>query len=263
MAPKRVLVVGGGPAGMEAARVAAVRGHQVILCEQESRLGGALNIATVPPGKDKLSWIAEYFDHELSRLGVDLRLGETMDGEKVRALRPDAVILATGARADPPNIPGVDRPNVLLAQELLAHQMRFTGQRIVVIGGGMLGLETAEYLATQGNAVTVLKRYETIGRTIEPLYLGYLLRQLKECDVEIVTCVVTEAISADGVLVRDREGQERMMPTDWVVLARGTEAANRLVQEIEALDPVIIGDAAQPRRIIDAIAEGFRAAQSV
>ena len=261
--PKRVLVVGGGPAGMEAARVAAVRGHQVILCERESRLGGMLNVAAVPPGKDKLSWIAEYFDHELSRLGVDFHLGETLDGEKVRALKPDVVIAATGSRPDIPDIPGVDRPNVLLAQELLARRRGFTGQRFAIIGGGMLGLETAEYLAEQGNLVTVLKRYETIGRNIEPLYRDYLLRQLKEHDVEIVSRVEVKAIDRDGVLVRDREGRERIISTDWVVLARGVAPADELVQEIEALQPIVIGDAAQPRKIIDATAEGFRAGQSI
>lgn len=262
-APKRALVIGGGPAGMEAARVAAVRGHEVVLCEQESRLGGTLNVAAIPPGKSKLRWIAEYFDHELSRLGVELVLGETLDGEKVRALKPDVVIVATGSRPDIPDIPGVDGPNVLLAQELLAHRMRFTGQRFAVIGGGMLGLETAEYLAEQGNQVTVLKRYETIGRNIEPIYRDYLLRQLKEHDVEIVSRVEVKAIDGQGVLVQDREGQEHILSADRSVVARGVASADELVQEIEALHPIVIGDAAQPRKIIDAIAEGFRTGQSI
>ena len=260
---KRVVVVGGGPAGMEAARVAAVRGHQVILCEREPRLGGMLNVAAVPPGKDKIGWIVEYFDHELTRLGVDLHLGETLNGEEVRALQPDVVIVATGSRPEVPDIPGVDGPNVLLAQELLARRMRFTEQRFAVIGGGMLGLETAEYLSEQGNKVTVLKRYETIGRNIEPLYRDYLLRQLKERDVEIVSRVEVQAIDRDGVLVRDREGRERIIYTDRVILARGVAPANELAQEIEALCPIVVGDAIQPRKIIDAIAEGFRAGQCV
>jgi NADPH-dependent 2,4-dienoyl-CoA reductase/sulfur reductase-like enzyme len=248
---------------MEAARVAAERGHRVILCEQEPRLGGMLNVAAVPPGKDKLRWIAEYFCHELSRLGVELVLGESLDGEKVRALKPDVVIVATGSRPDLPDIPGVDGPNVLLAQELLARRISFTGRRFAVIGGGMLGLETAEYLAEQGNQVTVLKRYETIGRNIEPLYRDYLLRRLKEHGVEIVSRVEVNAIKEEGVLVRDREGEERILSADRAVLARGAASADELVQEIEELDPIIIGDAAQPRKIIDAIAEGFRTGQSI
>jgi len=261
--PKRVVVVGGGPAGMEATRVMALRGHRVTLYEQESRLGGMLHVAAVPPGKDKLSWIVEYFEHELSRLGVGLCLGEALDGEKVRALKPEVVIVATGARPDVPNIPGVDGTNVLLAQELLARRMRCTGLRFAIIGGGMLGLETAAYLAEQENQVTVLKRHETIGRNIEPLYRDYLLRQLKDHDVEIVSRVEVKAIDGDGAIVQHRDGGKRIISADRVVLARGVTPANELAQEIEALHPIVVGDATQPGKIIDAIAEGFRSARSI
>jgi len=261
--PKRVLVVGGGPAGMEAARVAALRGHQVMLYEQEPRLGGMLTIAAVPPGKEKLDWITEYFAHELARLGVEVYLGEMLEAERVRALKPDTVIIATGSRPAFPDIPGVDGPNVLVAQELLARQMHFTGQRVAIIGGGMLGLETAAYLAAQGNAVTVLKRYETIGRSIEPLYRDYLLRELKEHGVEIVTGVEVEAIQVDRVLVRDEVGGEHVIHADQVVLARGARPSNELAQELVPLDPIVVGDANQPGKIIEAIREGFLAAQSI
>ncbi len=261
--PKRVLVVGGGPAGMEAARVAALRGHRVTLYEQEPRLGGMLNVAAVPPGKDKLNWIPEYFAHELARLGVEVHLGRPLDAEKVRGLKPDVVIVATGSRPAIPPIAGVDGPNVLVAQELLARQMRFTGQRFAIVGGGMLGLEAAEYLAVQGNGVTVLKRYETIGRSIEPLYRDYLLRELKKHGVEIMTRVEVEAIQADGVLVLDKAGEERIVPADQVVLARAATPSNELAHVLRDLGPIVVGDAAQPRKIINAIEEGYLAARRV
>jgi len=261
--PKRVLVVGGGPAGMEAARVAALRGHRVTLYEQEPRLGGMLNVAAVPPGKDKLNWITEYFAHELARLGVEVHLGRPLDAEKVRGLKPDVVIVATGSRPAIPPIAGVDGPNVLVAQELLARQMRFTGQRFAIVGGGMLGLEAAEYLAVQGNGVTVLKRYETIGRSIEPLYRDYLLRELKKHGVEIMTRVEVEAIQADGVLVLDKAGEERIVPADQVVLARAATPSNELAHVLRDLGPIVVGDAAQPRKIINAIEEGYLAARRV
>ena len=261
--PKRVLVIGGGPAGMEAARVAALRGYRVALYERQPRLGGMLNVAAIPPGKEKLNWITEYFAHELPRLGVEVHLGEALDAEKVRTLNPDVVIVATGSEPAVLDIPGVDGPNVLLAQELLARQMHFTGQRFAIVGGGMLGLETAEYLAAQGNGVTVLKRYETIGRGIEPLYRDYLLRELKEHGVEIVTRVEVEAIHADGVLLRDDAGGERVLPADRVVLARETRPSSELAQAIQDLDPVAVGDAVQPRKIINAIAEGYLAARAI
>jgi pyruvate/2-oxoglutarate dehydrogenase complex dihydrolipoamide dehydrogenase (E3) component len=141
--------------------------------------------------------------------------------------------------------------------------MRCTGQRFAIVGGGMLGLETAEYLAAQGNSVAVLKRYETIGRDIEPLYRSYLLRELKEHGVEIVTRVEVEAIHADGVLVRDDAGGERVVPADRVVLARGARPSSELAQAIQDLDPIVVGDAVQPRKIVHAIAEGYLAARAI
>jgi len=261
--PKRVLVIGGGPAGMEAARVAALRGHQVALYEQDPRLGGMLNTAAVPPGKVKLDWIAEYFSFELHRLGVEIHLGQSLDEKGVRALDPDVTIVATGSEATLPEVPGADGSNVLFAQELLARRMRFAGRQFAVVGGGMLGLETAEYLAEQGNAVTVLKRYEAIGRSIEPLYRDYLLRTLKAHGVLIVTRVKVQAILPDGVLVRDEAGGERLIPADQVVWARGAKPASELAQAIQDLDPIVVGDAVQPRKIIDAIAEAYLAARAL
>jgi 2,4-dienoyl-CoA reductase-like NADH-dependent reductase (Old Yellow Enzyme family)/thioredoxin reductase len=260
--PKRVLVIGGGPAGMEAARVAALRGHQVALYEKGERLGGTLNVASVPPGKEKLDWVTEYYSSELPRLGVELHLGEMVAAEMVRSLRPDVVIVATGSEPAVPDVPGVDGPNVLVAQTLLAKRMHFAGERIAVIGGGMLGLETAEYLAAQGNAVTVLKRYKTISRDIEPLYRDYLLRKLKEEGVEIITGVEVEEITGSGVVVRDEQKERRLIPTDRVVIARGARALDKLARELEDLHPAVIGDACQPRKIVDAIREGFVAAKA-
>ncbi len=260
---KRVLVIGGGPAGMEAARVAALRGHQVALYEKENRLGGALNIASVPPGKEKLDWVMEYYAHELPRLGVELHLGEMVDAGMVRALRPDVVIIATGSEPAVPDVPGVDGPNVVVAQTLLAERMRFAGERIAVIGGGMLGLETAEYLAVQGNAVTILKRYKTIGHRLEPLYRDYLLRKLREEGVEIITEVEVEEITGSGVVVRNEQRRRKLIPADRVVMARGARPLAKLAQELEDLHPVVIGDARYPRKLIDAIREGFVAAKAI
>lgn len=261
--PKKVLVIGGGPAGMEAARMAALRGHHVTLYERHPRLGGMLNVAAVPPGKEKLNWLTEYFAHELPRLGVKINLGQSLETSEVRALNPDVVIIATGSEPSIPDIPGANGPNVLVAQQLLSNQSHFTGQRFAVIGGGMLGMETANYLAAQGNAVTVLKRYETIGPGIEPLYRDYLLRELRGHGVEIVTRVEVEAIQRDGVLIRDQDGEKHLIFADWVVLARGAKPSDELAQAIQDLHPAVIGDASAPRKISDAISEGYLTARAI
>jgi len=261
--PKRVLIIGGGPAGMEAARVAAMCGHHVALYEKEPRLGGTLNVASVPPGKEKLNWITEYYDYELSRLGVEIHLGQALDAEKVRALKPDVVIIATGSKPVLPPIPGVDGPNVLTAKDLLARRLRFTGQRIVVIGGGTVGLETANYLAVQGNHVTVLKRYETFGRGSDPLYLDYLLRELKANGVKIMTGVKVEAIKPEAVLVQGKDSEKHLIPADRVVLAATAKPVNELARDLRDLNPIVIGDAVEPRKIIHAIAEGYRTARVI
>lgn len=261
--PKRVLVIGGGPAGMEAARVAALRGHQVALYEKEERLGGTLNIASVPPGKEKLNWVAEYYSNELPRLGVELHLGEMIDAEMVRSLRPDAVIIATGSRPAIPPIPGVDGPNVILAHELLARRMHFTGRRVVIIGGGTVGLETADYLAWEGNRVTVLEMLEGVGQGCESLYLAYLLRELKKRAVEIVMGVKVKAIQPDKVLIQDKSGETHAILADLVVLATGVKPANELARDLQDLHPVVIGDAVQPRKIINAVAEAYQAARAI
>jgi len=261
--PKRVLVIGGGPAGMEAARVAALCGHKVTLSERQPNLGGMLNVATIPPGKGKIKWITEYYAHELQRLGVKVSLSDEPDADRIRALDPDVVILATGSRPVLLDVPGAHNSNVLIAQDLLERQSRFTEQRCVVIGGGMLGLETAEYLAVQGNSVTVLKRYETIGHNIEPLYRGYLLRQLEHHNVEIITRVQVEAIRKDGVLVQDHDGEKHVVRADYVIVARGSEPSNGLKEAIEDLAPIVIGDALHPRKIINAIEQGYAAARAI
>ncbi len=260
---RKVVVVGGGPAGMEAARVAALRGHDVALYEKENRLGGALNMAAVPPGKEKLNWVTEYYNHELPRLGVALHLGVMVDEATVRASQAEVVILATGSEPATLAVPGADGPNVSTAQAVLAGRVTCSGEHIAVIGGGMLGLETAEYLAAQGNVVTVLKRYKGIARSIEPLYCGYLLRSLAELGVEIVTEVEVSEITGSGVVVVDSRGESRLIGAERVVIARDPKPAQELAQSLEDLRPIVIGDACQPRKIINAIHEGNAAARAI
>jgi len=260
--PKKVLVVGGGPAGMEAARVAALRGHDVRLVEKGDRLGGTLNIASVPPGKDKIRWLVEYYEAELPSLGVEVVLGSEVTREAVEEVRPDVVILATGSAWPRPDIPGVDLPCVVHATDIL-RGTEVEGNDVVVIGGGLLGLETALFLASQGKKVTVLKRYKTIAEDLEPIYRDYMLRELRERKVGIVTEVDVERIGQGLVVVRDKEGNISELSCDVVVLARDPIPERKLLKELEGLDVIPIGDCVRPGRIVDAVRDGYIAGRKL
>ena len=260
---RRIMVIGGGPAGMEAARICALRGHEVHLYEREVELGGALNMASKIPGKEKLKWIVEYYLHELSRLGVHVRLGRPAGKREAEELKPDVIILAAGAEPVIPDIPGVKNSNVVSAQDVLKGKVMMKNRRVVVIGGGLIGLETAWYLASKENDVTVLKRYETISKSIEPLYASYLLSELERHKVKIIFKVKVKAIKPDSVIAENTEGESINVPADWVVLARGLKPSSAIIKELEGYEVHVIGDCLKPRRIYNAISEGFAAAQRI
>jgi len=261
--PKKVLVVGGGPAGMEAARVAALRGHEVMLIEKEESLGGTLNIASVPPGKEKIRWLIEYYRSELSRLGVEVRLGVQVTRKIVDELQPDAIIVAIGCTCPQENIPGADRHNVVTAKDMLSGKRTAANDTIVVIGGGLLGLETALFLASKENRVTVLKRYKTIAANLEPIYRDYILRELEEYNASILTEVSVERIDETAVQIKDSRGETRPIPADFVVLARDPLPLSDLQEELRGIEFRSIGDCVRPRLIIDAVREGYLAGKAI
>jgi NADPH-dependent 2,4-dienoyl-CoA reductase/sulfur reductase-like enzyme len=261
--PKKVLVIGGGPAGMEAARVAALRGHEVMLIEKEESLGGTLNIASVPPGKEKIRWLIEYYRSELSRLGVEVRLGVQVTRKIVDELQPDAIIVAIGCTCPQENIPGADRHNVVTARDMLSGKRTAANDSIVVIGGGLLGLETALFLASKENRVTVLKRYKTIAANLEPIYRDYILRELEEYNASILTEVSVERIDETAVQIKNTHGETRTLSADLVVLARDPLPLRDLQEELRGVEFRSIGDCVRPRLIIDAVREGYLAGKAI
>ncbi len=261
--PKRVLVIGGGPAGMEAARVAAARGHSVTLLEKEEHLGGALRMAAVPPGKRKIRWLIEYYEAELARLGVEVRLGRVATRKLVEEMQPDVIVLSTGSICPVPGIPGADLPCVVTAMDVLAGKVEITAKRVTVMGGGMIGLETALFLSTRGNSVTVLKRYKTIARSLEPIYRDHLLRELKDRGVKITSEVEVIRVNEGSVTIRDVRGKPSDLPSDMVVLARDPVPERDTLQELEGLPVIPIGDCVRPGKIVDAVREGYSEGRSL
>lgn len=271
---KRVLVIGGGPAGMEAARVAALRGHEVILVEKNEKLGGTLKIASVPLFKKRLEKLVKWYEAQLGKLGVKVITGRTVDEEFIRDLRPDVVILATGSKPIIPKIPGVE--NAVVADEVLAGRAS-VGERVVIIGGGLVGVETALWLAMEKKCkeIILVEALEDIARDLEPVSKIALTRPrgpwpeglLYKYGIRVYTNTPAVEIKKDGIVVLKEGLYLEEIKADTVILAVGrvSNLDEKLVETIKKYtkEVYIIGDAKAPRKIIDAIHEGFFTALNI
>lgn len=256
--PRKVLVIGGGVAGMEAARVAALRGHQVRLIEKQSKLGGQANLAAIPPTKGEIKNYVNWLARQVERLNVELRLGKEVSAKDVIAEKADAVILATGALPiDSGSFGG--EGSAVTAWEVLEGKAS-TGETVVMVGGGQVGLETAEYLATQGKKVTVLEALPEVGQDMELFSKVLMLPRLASLGIETITSAEVEKVEQNAVIANGNK-----YPCDTAVLALGQEACSGLAVELEGQvnELYIVGDCDQPRKLLSAVHEGARAARRV
>lgn len=260
---KKVLVVGGGPGGMEAARVAALRGHQVTLCEKGEELGGQLRVACLPPYKDELGSLIKNMASQVRTAGVEVRLNTEVTLELVEKENPDVLILAIGAMPLIPDIPGVGQGNVVTAVDVIMRR-EDVGETAIVVGGGMIGCEAAEFLAAAGKKVTIVEMLPKIGSDYGATYRHVVLRRLREIGIKMETNVMVEEITDRGVKAK-RDGLAKFFPGDTVVLAVGFEPNKELDEKLSGKVPVpySIGDCVEPRRIKEAIEEGFRLAREI
>jgi 2,4-dienoyl-CoA reductase (NADPH2) len=257
-APRQVLIIGGGPAGMEAARIAALRGHRVTLCEKQGRLGGTLHLSSLVYAAN--AKLVEYLETQVRKLPIDLRLGEEVTPSLMRDLQPDVVLVAVGAKLEPPAIPGVDRANVLSGDDLrslltrsdgrvaaeklsvrqrallgvgswlgisdrldrareLSRRWMPLGKRVAVLGGGLVGVEIAAFLSERGREVTLLEEAKTLAAEMALPRRWRVLHELREGGVRLLTETRVEAILDEGVLYRDRQAQRQTLPADSIILA--------------------------------------------
>ena len=256
---KKIAVLGGGPAGLEAARVAALRGHDVTLFEKTTTLGGQLNIACVPPRKEEMRRAAQDLIHAVCNAGVHLCMGQTRTAEQLKDAGFDAVINAVGAHSAAPRIPGIDSVNVADAWKVLAGEQQVYGT-VAVIGGGMVGCETAEYLAARGCKVSVIEMMDKIAAGESTTILPTLLENYKTYGVEQYPSHKVKEFRMDAVVCENKDGAEVTIPCDYIVLAMGARSNAFDAAALEAANiPVYsIGDAAgKAADISNAIRTGY------
>lgn len=256
---KKIAVLGGGPAGLEAARVAALRGHDVTLFEKTTTLGGQLNIACVPPRKEEMRRAAQDLIHAVCNAGVHLCMGQTRTAEQLKDAGFEAVINAVGAHSAAPRIPGIDSVNVADAWKVLAGEQQVYGT-VAVIGGGMVGCETAEYLAARGCKVSVIEMMDKIAAGESSTILPTLLENYKTYGVEQYPSHKVKEFRMDAVVCENKDGAEVTIPCDYIVLAMGARSNEFDAAALESASiPVYsIGDAAgKAADISNAIRTGY------
>ncbi|MEK4324511.1 FAD-dependent oxidoreductase [Paenibacillus sp. FSL R7-0312] len=258
-----VAVVGGGPAGMEAARILAQRKFKPVLFEARDVLGGSVELGSRPPLKEKLNWFLDSMEHQLEQLHVDVRLSERPAVEQLRELDPYAVFVAAGAQPIIPELPGVTGDNVSTVVDVLSGAAVIRGKRAVVIGSGMTGLETAEYLAEQGNQVTVVEMQPRVGPDAYLPNLIDIITRLKKNGVQLLASTKLVEVREGAVVLENvSTGDISVQDTDAVVLSIGVKPERGFVDELKRAMPQVkvLGDAAKPGRIGQAIQSGFETA---
>jgi 2-enoate reductase len=262
---KTVLVIGGGPGGMEAARVAALRGHEVTLWEKSDTLGGNLVSGSVPDFKQDCRRLINYLSTQIKKLGVKIEFSKEATPEFIEKMKPDVVFIAAGSTPVIPKIPGMEKKGkVVTAVDLLLGK-KDAGKSVVIIGGGIVGCETALYMAKKGKSATIVEILDSIARDMYSINRMHILKLLSDVNVKILTDTRVLEITDEGVMISDKQDQRSILGADTVVLAVGLKSNNGLFKILSDKVPEVylIGDCKEPRKVINAVWEGFRLARLI
>ena len=263
---KNVIIVGGGPAGMEAAIIASSRGHQVTLYEKEKELGGALRVAASPSFKADMKRYLDWLIKKTQQAPVEIKLSTEATANSIKALRPDVLIVAVGAEPLIPDIPGVKKPNVVIANDVDTGRAE-TGKTVVVAGAGLTGCETALHVAQQGKKVTVIDIISELEIAKDASLINRigLMELLQQHGVEFKTEVKLEEITDKGAVVIDKNWNRFEIPADTVVLALGVKSRYETVKALQGLarEVYVVGDCSSPRDVMAAIHDAFNVAAEI
>jgi 2,4-dienoyl-CoA reductase (NADPH2) len=282
---KRVMVIGSGPAGMEAARVATMRGHEVTLCEHGTKLGGLITLAAMIKGFEvgNLSDLIGYLQTQVSKVGVDVQLGKRADFALIAKVNPDVVIVATGCKLTVPKIPGINKKNVLTSLELhrkVKTPMRFLGpsilnrltkfwlpigKKVIIVGGLMHGCEVAEFLVKRGRRVVITEPSNQLGTGLPDMNRVRLLDWLEKKGTTMLTEIKYEEITDKGLILITKDGKRKLIEGNTVLITTPPESDHDLYKVLEGRVPEVymIGDCKEPKLIVDAIEDGRRIACSI
>ncbi len=265
---KNVIVVGGGPGGLEAAWVMAKRGHKVTLFEKNKEVGGNFRLGAIPPTKQEIVMLIKYYETMCRKYGVDIRLNTEVSADDILNAKPDAVVIASGSTEIVPNIEGIDQEHVVMASDVLMGRKDATG-KIMVLGGGMVGAETADFLSEYGNDITIVEMRDEIAKDVARWDRIYLIDRLRhpqhpEAHVHFLTNTTVKAIEGHKVIA-EADGETKVLGDfDTIIVAAGYRPAAGLAEELEGKTEVhVIGDARKARKAIDAIREGAKLAISI
>lgn len=255
---KRIFVIGGGPAGMEAAWTLKERGHEVVLWEKEVELGGQLRYAVIPPYKDELKNILQWLSYKLRKAGVEIHLGHEVTGGFLSGAGVDEIIFATGSKQVIPDEFKASGQQVFTAREVLGGRDLALGTHVVIIGGGRVGCETAEYVAEKGKKVAIVEILDKIGLDIEPRARKLLLERLISLGVDFYCKSEVVKIQNREVIFHDKDGLEKKLFAESVILAMGSQPNNRMEQEMLSQGKAVytIGDCQEPEDLAHAIHAG-------
>ena len=291
---KKVMVIGSGPGGLEAARVAAIRGHEVHIFEKEDKIGGLLNIIWVPPGRNEFKRMIENYTYWIQKHGIRIHLQQEVSIEKVKEFNPDVVFIATGSKPTRPPIKGIDRKNVYWANDVFSGDAP-VGKNNVIIGGGATGIELAIFLTKYGalsreafdfltfykaleteialemlhegrNQVTVLEMLPKLGSALGKTTKWVLLDKCDALGVKLITGVNIQEIGDDYVNYLDAADKEQVINNvDYIYYATGVEPNDSLSKEIKLLNIKVekIGDARKPQTVMEAVARGYKIGNAI